>query len=275
MGLSGVYEDLLDRVKGLSFEDSLRYIVSLLYPDISRVFEIHKVFLCVQPHPDDCDLGAGGTIASLTSRGSEVYYLTVTDGRLGTLDRNMYPELLASIRRREQEDAAKLLGVKDVYWLDFRDAELSDTLSVRSRIITYIRKLKPSVVLAPDPYAPYEAHSDHIITGRAALEAVLLSGLPHVNDVDIRSGLEAFTPRFVALYYTSNPNVFQDISGTVKVKVEALLKHESQFKDRALIEFIVGVYATLYGKLAGLDYAEGFKVIPAELLHVTPFLDRV
>lgn len=275
MGFTGFSRSILDSIRNMSFEESLKYIVSLLYPGISRVFEVNNVFLCVQPHPDDCDLAAGGTIASLTSKGLDVHYLTVTDGRLGTMDRSLYPELLASIRRREQEEAAKLLGVKSVYWLDFRDAELSDTLSVRNRIITYIRKLKPSVVLAPDPYAPYEAHGDHIVTGRATLEALILSGLPHVNDVDIREGLEAFTPGFVALYYTSNPNVFQDISGTINVKVEALLKHGSQFKDRALIEFIVGVYAALYGKLAGLEYAEGFKVIPVELLHVTPFLDRI
>ncbi len=275
MGFPEVSKGLLDSVKGLSFEESLKYIVSLLYPDINRVFDIHNVFLCVQPHPDDCDLGAGGTIASLTSRGFDVYYLTVTDGRLGTTDKSVYPEFLASIRRREQAEAAKLLGVKSIYWLDFRDAELSDTLSVRSRIITYIRKLKPSVVLAPDPYAPYEAHSDHIVTGRATLEALILSGLPHVNDVDIREGLEAFTPRFAALYYTSNPNVFRDVGETINVKIEALLKHESQFKDRALVEFIVSVYAALYGKLAKLDYAEGFKVIPVELLHVTPFLDKI
>jgi LmbE family N-acetylglucosaminyl deacetylase len=77
------------------------------------------------------------------------------------------------------------------------------------------------------------------------------------------------------LYYTSSPNKYIDIGEVLDLKIDALARHESQFPDRVLLEFLVKVNAMLYGKLAGVSYAEGFKVIPVDLLHVAPFVERI
>ena len=246
----------------------------MLYPEVFDPFRVPGAVLCVQPHPDDCEFGAGGTIALLAGDGRDVYYVTVTDGRMGTFNPKVYPEELARMRRKEQEEAARLLGARDIIWFDFMDTDVP-VKDLRGRLITEIRRLKPSIVIAPDPYTRYEAHSDHINTGRAVLEALILSGLPHVNDVDIRNGLEPYSPRLVMLYYTSSPNGYVDVGGVLNLKVDALARHGSQFPGRDFVEFLVKVNAILYGKLAGVTYAEGFKVIPVDLLHVAPFIERI
>ena len=266
--------ELIDAVRNLSFDEALRYLVGTLYPEVLDPLRVPGVVLCVQPHPDDCEFGAGGTIALLGKSGRDIYYVTVTDGRMGTSNPNLYPEELARIRRREQEEAARLLGVRNIIWFDFMDTDVPVN-DLRNRLITEIRRLKPSIVIAPDPYTRYEAHSDHINTGKAVLEALILSGLPHVNDVDIRNGLEPHSARLVMLYYTSSPNKYIDIGEVLDLKINALSRHESQFPDRVLLEFLVKVNAMLYGKLAGVSYAEGFKVIPVDLLHVAPFVERI
>ncbi len=266
--------ELVDFVRNLSFDETLRYLIETFYPEVFDPLRVPGVVLCVQPHPDDCEFGAGGTIALLAKNGRDVYYVTVTDGRMGTLNPNIYPEELARIRRREQEEAARLLGVRGVIWFDFMDTNVP-VIDLRNKLITEIRRLKPSIVIAPDPYTRYEAHGDHINTGRAVLEALILSGLPHVNDVDIRNGLEPYSARLVMLYYTSSPNKYIDIGDVIDVKINALAKHESQFPDKVFLEFLVKINAILYGKLAGVTYAEGFKVIPVDLLHVAPFIERI
>jgi hypothetical protein len=88
-----------------------------------------KSLLCIQPHPDDNEVGAGATIAKLARSGCKVTYLTVTDGSKGTDDPGMSTSELAKIRRRETEDAAGLLGVSSLRFLDFEDGSYPESLN--------------------------------------------------------------------------------------------------------------------------------------------------
>ena len=95
--------------------------------------------LVVEAHPDDGAVFAGGTIAKLVDQGHDVYYLTLTDGQKGTWDRSYTQDTLAETMRKEANNAASILGIKDVAFLGYRDLELPYSLEVIGKIIRRIR----------------------------------------------------------------------------------------------------------------------------------------
>src|SRR5690625_725286 len=94
---------------------------------------LHKMkrALFIQPHPDDNEIGAGATIAKLTSMGTEVHYLTVTNGGSGCNDNSLSTREIIDLRKREQREAGRLLGVTNFHWLDFPDGHLYDNEELR------------------------------------------------------------------------------------------------------------------------------------------------
>lgn len=79
--------------------------------------EVPRVVLGVGAHPDDLDFLAGGTVAAWSAQGAEIYFLVLTNGNKGSADLSADPEALTVLRRQEQREAAKILGVKDVFFL--------------------------------------------------------------------------------------------------------------------------------------------------------------
>jgi LmbE family N-acetylglucosaminyl deacetylase len=234
-------------------------------PDLMKMRRI----LCVQAHPDDGEIGAGATVARLIREGAAVIYATVTDGSAGTVDPSMDRSELARIRRREGEEAAALLGVTEMIWLDFPDSGCLQLSAVREKIFETVRRVRPDLVMVMDPWLPYEAHTDHRVTGLAAAEAVLLAGYPHVCPRDQAAGLAPHGPEAVAFYGTSRPNTFIDAAATWPLKLEALAKHKSQFTPESLE--LISAYLTLKGREhaagRGFELAEAFKVLTPFQLH--------
>lgn len=258
-----------------TWEEAYRRILSSRRENLKGVFEKAEVILCVQPHPDDTDIAAGGTVAWMTAQGKKVVYVTMTDGRIGTSNPDLYPEKLARIRMREQEEAAKTLGVNTLIWMNYRDSELKIGEEARNRLITLIRRFKPSLILTVDPWLTYEIHPDHLATGRLAAEAALFAGLPHANPGDIREGLTAHSTPFIAFYWTRKPNVYIDITSYIDVKLKAVAAHRSQFPEDSLDRFqeILKAYCKLTGKKIGVEYAEPFKLLPLSSLHCDVFAE--
>ena len=139
-----------------------------------------RVILAIQPHYDDNDFGAGGTLAALAEAGAEVYYLTVTNDLVGVIDDKLSLEDATVQLRAEQAESGAAIGIKGQYWLGFPDAAPFDHFDVRRGIIQHIRMLRPDFVFTVDPWTPYEAHTDHIRTGLAAAEATILFSLPRL-----------------------------------------------------------------------------------------------
>lgn len=226
--------------------------------------------LCVQAHPDDGEIGAGATVARLVQAGAEAVYLTVTDGGVGTEDASIKPPELIRTRRREEEEAARLLGVTRMIWLDFPDGGNLELSAVREKIIEAVRRVRPDLLMVMDPWLPYEAHSDHRITGLAAAEAVLLSGYPHACPQHLAGGLMPHAPEAVAFYATSRPNTFIDVTATWPLKLAALKKHESQFDPESLE--MISAYLTAKAREQaagrGFELAETFKVLSPLHLHL-------
>lgn len=197
-----------------------------LFP-VPALAKARKV-LVVQPHPDDAEWGPGATIAALTAAGVEVVYVTVTDGSWGTADPTVKPADLAALRRREQAEAAAILGVKEIAWLDFPDGQVppGGTPVLRDPLVKLIRGYRPDTVMGPDPWLPYEAHPDHYNTGLAVAAAVILAGLAPPHHLE---GLEPHSPDMLAMYNTAHPNTVFPVDAAWEKKIAALAAHASQF----------------------------------------------
>jgi LmbE family N-acetylglucosaminyl deacetylase len=152
-----------------------------------------KIILAVLAHPDDESFGMGGTLALYASRGMDVHLVCATRGEVGEVS----PELLkgfdsiAKLRESELRCAAGILGLTGVHFLDYRDSGMPGSLDnthpqalaaqpleeVATRVVRYIRALKPQVVLTFDPIGGYR-HPDHIAIQRATVRAFEQAGNP-------------------------------------------------------------------------------------------------
>jgi LmbE family N-acetylglucosaminyl deacetylase len=262
-------EELVSR---FSYEEAQRALLEEMKREVENVFDKVRRVMCVQPHPDDTDVAAGGTVAKLAASGVEVVYVTLTDGRLGTSDPSVHPEELAKKRKKEQEEAARILGVKELVWLGVRDGELQPTLELRWKLVELIRKFKPDVIVTPDPWLTYEVHPDHRCTGILASEAAFFAPLPHAAPCE---ELQPHAVRYVAYYWTRRPNVFVDVDDYIEVKLKAVGAHKSQFGENLVIEDVLRAYMRLIGKSIGVDYAEAFKVLTPFHLHCNVFAEDI
>jgi len=226
--------------------------------------------LVVFPHPDDAELTAGGTIALLVEQGASVTYIAVTDGGMGTFDPSMTREEMARIRRKEQSEAAKILGVDHVEWLGFEDGKVPEPEILRRSMVSLIRKVRPDFVFTLDPWLPYESHPDHRRTAMAAVEACLYSPLPLAYPEDMKSGLSPWQVTGIALALSTHPNTIINIEKTWNKKIEALKCHKSQFPEEIWNTFFPYIEAKSreYGKEVGAKTAEAFKVVSPIHLHV-------
>ena len=145
-----------------------------------------KTLLAVLAHPDDESFGLGGTLALYASKGYDTYYVCATRGEAGTVDEvhlNGFKDT-AEMRTDELMRAAKELGLKEVFFLGYRDsgmpgmdanqhpdAQINAPIEeVAGRVVKYIRDLKPDVVLTFDPIGGYK-HPDHIHIHKATVFA--------------------------------------------------------------------------------------------------------
>lgn len=229
-----------------------------------------KRALCIQPHPDDCEIGMGGTIAALSEAGCQVHYLTVTTGDLGDRDRRATREETALKRRQEAEAAGRHLGVQSFHFLSHGDSTLNDVVGLSVEIAQVIRKVAPEVIFCPDPYLNYEGHYDHVVTGRAAANAFHLSGIRHFP---VEDGQAPWSAPAIGFYFTARPNTVIDISAYFERKFEAIALHASQMDGQTLAMY--RVYFQMKGaelaKGRGFTLGEGLKVLSP--LHMHCFVD--
>ena len=175
--------------------------------------------LAAGAHPDDVELGCGGTLAKMISQGSKVGILDLTCGELGTRGT---PEL----RLKEAAAAAEILGVHARENLRMRDGFFVNDEEHLLKVIKIIRKYQPEIVITS---APKDRHTDH---GRASIlvrDACFLSGLRKIE-----TGQDVWRPKHIFSYIQwipLNPDFVVDISGYLDVKIKASLAYKSQFYD--------------------------------------------
>ncbi|MEV4161049.1 PIG-L deacetylase family protein [Nonomuraea dietziae] len=230
--------------------------------------EITRV-LVVTAHPDDVDFGAAGTIAQFVDKGVEVTYLLVTSGDAGGNEREVDGEGMAELRRAEQAEAAKAVGVTDVRFLSgYRDGRVEPTIELRRDIARVIRQVRPELVITSTPERNYQfigpSHPDHRAVGGATLDAVYPDARNPYAYAEL-ADLEAWTVGEVWLLGGTSPNHFVDITDTIDRKITALAAHASQVGHREGFEEFVRERWSGIALKAGLGegrYAEAFQVVP-------------
>lgn len=226
-----------------------------------------RTILAVQPHYDDNDIGCAGTLAQFANAGGEVVYVTVTDDLAGVLDHQIDDDTARACLLAEQHEAGALLGVSRFVDLDWPDAAGLDHTVLRNQVIDLIREIRPDLVLTVDPWLAHEAHRDHVITGQAVCEAMILSGLPRVRRAT--GGTAAYGAPRIGLYYTKEPTDVVDTSAVQEVRHAVLDCYRSQFglDDLAGLHRVVDRYERSIAP-PGATHGEQLKVLGAGALHV-------
>ncbi len=231
--------------------------------DPSAPLPVPERALAIGAHPDDVEFGAGGTIAGWAQSGCSVTLVVVTDGSKGSWDPQTDPRELVERRSREQQVAAKHLGVSEVVFLGYSDGGLEPNLALRSEMARLIRTHRPDIMFSHDPWALYEIHPDHRATGWAAVDGAVAARDPLFFP---EHGLEPHRPDSLLLWKPAEADYWEDIAATLDEKIRALLAHESQHHTTMLdggaaFEAQVRMWAAEQGAAAGLEAAEAFKRI--------------
>ena len=244
--------------------------MEILPTDILTMDSLAKV-LCIQPHYDDNDIGAGGTIAWLHDLGKEIIYLTVTDDLIGITDIHISKEQASLTLKKEQAEAGAIIGVDQHFWLNLPDAGDYNYFGLRQQIIKFIRLLRPDFLLTCDPWLPYEAHRDHIQTGMAVCEASLLYNMLRLTTTsEVDQQYQPYQIQGLGLYFTHTPNSIIDISSTYERKHRAIACYRSQLDKETIDHMLRWLNEEEQKTATGKPHsrAEALKIVKPEQLHI-------
>jgi LmbE family N-acetylglucosaminyl deacetylase len=179
------------------------FLGSLLLIASSLAHGQGPVVLIVTADASDYLLSAGGTIAGMIDKGATAYLIRVTNDEKDSWD--LPPEETARRTRAESEQAARILGIKEVASLGYRAGELGGVsfTAIRDRLIFYIRLYKPRVLFIPNPYNEYDRVLDRYYAGSAAEDAWRSAAFENYAPPLSEAGLAPhLTPE---LYYYGQP----------------------------------------------------------------------
>lgn len=210
-------------------------------------------------------------LALSADQGCEIIYLTVTDDLMGVLDTTLPPNQIKQVLRKEQQQAGRIIGVHQHYWLDYPDAGEYSYYQLRREIIRFIRWLQPDFLLTCDPWLPYEAHRDHILTGLAVAEAVLMYNLPRIKtDENIDRTYKPYPLQGVIFTFTHQPNYRIDVTSTYNRKLQAIRCYQAQFTSQEMADMICFIESSDRQTPEGTPavYVERFRVLRQQQLHI-------
>ncbi|WP_298903076.1 bacillithiol biosynthesis deacetylase BshB1 [uncultured Psychroserpens sp.] len=215
-------------------------------------------------HPDDVELGCGGTVAKEVANGKKVGIIDLTRGELGTRG-------TAETRDQEASDAAHILGVTVRENLGFADGFFINDKEHQLEVIKMLRKYQPDIVLCN---AFDDRHIDHGRGSKLVSDACFLSGLIKIETTLDGVNQDKWRPKQVYHYIqwkNLEPDLAVDISGHIDVKMASVLAYKTQFYDPKSDEPQTPISSKNFtdsikyrardlGRLIGTDYAEGFNV---------------
>ena len=216
-------------------------------------------------HPDDVELGCGGSILSAISQGLKVGIIDLTKGELGTRGT---PE----IRKKESEKASEILGVSFRKNLGFKDGFFINDKEHQLKVVEVLREHKPSIIFCN---AVKDRHIDHPKGSKLLSDSCFLSGLSKINTNSKNSKNQLpWSPKQIYHYiqwFDLKPDILIDISEFQEKKMKAIMAYESQFYNPKSTEpntpisskrFIDSIKQRdqNFGRISGVDAAEGFTV---------------
>jgi len=227
--------------------------------------------MAVAAHPDDIEVGCGGTFAKWAAAGCSIHHVVCTDGSKGSWDPDADVAELVLTRQAEQREAARILGgTDDVVFLGRVDGELENGASERRELAEWIRRLLPDVVLGHDPWRRYRLHPDHRNAGFLLTDSIVAARDPHFLP---DSGLAPHRPTTLLLWEADEPDHVEDVGRHLETKLAALLAHRSQFRSTMRIDDDADAdqvdrfrrrvtdTAAEHGHPVGVAYGERFKAI--------------
>jgi LmbE family N-acetylglucosaminyl deacetylase len=195
------------------------------------------VILAVGAHPDDIELGCGGTLYKASKRGAKIIAVFMTKG-----------EKSGSIKTRIEEstNALHVLGATDIHFADFPDTEIPRSFAALDFLEQFAIKYKPDIVFT---HTVNDTHQDHRQVGWLSISA--FRNVPKI--------LAYETPRVRPDKFL--PNYFMDIAGCVNKKWEALKCHVSQQEKRYLAYESMVNLSSFRGSQVGVEAAESFEIV--------------
>ena len=225
--------------------------------------EVKLDILAFGAHPDDVELGCGGTLAKEISNGKKVGIIDLTAGELGTRGS-------AEVRTLEANKASKILGLKTRENLKFKDGFFKNNENHQIKVIQVIRKYQPEIILCN---ALDDRHIDHPKASKLVSDSSFLSGLVKIDTSLNGEKQQPWRPKSVYHYIqwkNLSPDFVVDVSGFMENKISAINAYKSQFYNpesnepetliskKNFIDNVINRSADL-GRLIGVDYAEGFN----------------
>ncbi len=217
--------------------------------------------LVFSAHPDDAELGCGGTVIQAVAQGRQVGIADLTRGELGTRGS-------VEIRKSEAAAASQIMGLSVRENLGFRDGFFVNDEAHQLALIQLVRKYRPEIVLAA---APRDRHPDHPRASELIVEACFLSGLLRIETRMEGSVQQPWRPGALYHYVQSlflTPDFVLDVSEHWQTKMEAIKAYKSQFfndgeEPETYISNprflkMVESRAVELGHSIGVEYGEGF-----------------
>ena len=215
-------------------------------------------------HPDDVELGCGGTLAKEVANGKKVGIVDLTRGELGTRG-------TAETRFEEATNAAKILGITTRHNLGFLDGFFTNDKSHQLEVIKIIRRYQPEIVICN---AIDDRHIDHGKGSKLVSDACFLSGLLKVETKHEGEIQNPWRPKVVYHYIQwkdIEPDIAVDITGFMDKKMESVLAYKTQFFDPNSNEPETPISSKNFtdsikyrarnlGRLVSAEFAEGFTV---------------
>ena len=240
---------------------------------MSNTQDFPKTALVIVAHPDDAEFGCAGTLAKWIRDGWEATLVICTDASGGGADEAVDVSVearraITAIRKAEQRNAAKVIGLRDVVFLDQPDGLLVPSIDLRRMLVRLMRRFKPTRLLCQSPerkwlpaYPIGRHHPDHLAAGTAAMAAMYpASQNPWDFPELMAEGLPPHKVRELYVMGAPEMNHFEDISETMDLKIAALREHRSQLEANfERVEKMIRTWAEDNGKLHGVAAAEVFN----------------
>lgn len=219
--------------------------------------------LFIQPHPDDNQIAAGGTIAMLVDCGVEVFELTVLDDRYTDTGFNGSG---LTVRQREILSTQACLGMQNAGFLGFGDRTHATAREIADALVPVIRRIQPDMIFTADPNLETECHEDHLKVGNAVKTAFVDAAISFLPEyVDGKPRTDVWDAKALAFYYTDKPNTIVDISDYEEKKLESMKCHESQMSAGLLLS--IQALAQQYAKDTPYKAAEPLRILSSMQTH--------
>ena len=212
--------------------------------------------MVISAHPDDMEIGMGGTVAKLAESMAVITSVVVTNGGRSSNPFALTEQRMAEVRREEALRAAGNLGVKDVIFCNEPDAvDEINSSAITRRLVEILARLQPTEVYTLDE--ALDRHPAHRFAGKLARESVLEAG------IHLSGGMWA--------YEVWGPfetwNRLEYIDRYVAKKMAAIAQHQSQVATIPYGEGVLGlnrwraVFADPKASAPAGEYAEVFRRI--------------